>query len=243
MLRVLLLALVGAGAFAAVYFATEPQPAPLAQTPTKTASLAKDAPADPVPISFELRPGAPDAPGSASESVTAAIRDVTPANMTAGPPVSGLLARVESTKTEEPPAATPEGRKRLFNPVIESAGVIDIGARVIRIAGVAAPEADKRCGAGPGTWPCGRMARAALRRFIRGRAIECAVPAGADAIPDSAQCFVAEEDIAEWLVAQGWAEPDGEALADAGKRARAAKLGLWSDGWPGGQPAELAAGN
>jgi len=243
MLRVLLLALVGAGAFAAVYFATEPRPAPLAQTPTKTASLAKDSPADSVPVSFELRPGAPDAPDGASESVTAAIRDVTPANMTARPPVSGPLARVEPIKTEQPPTAAPEGRKRLFNPVVESAGVIDTGARVIRIAGVAAPEADERCGAAPGTWPCGRMARAALRRFIRGRAIECAVPPGADAIPDSARCFVADEDIAEWLVAQGWAEADSEALADAGTRARAAKLGLWSDGWPGGQPAELAAGD
>jgi len=243
MLRVLLLALIGAGAFAAVYFATEPEPSPLAQTPTKTASLASDAPANLAPVSFELRPAALDESDSGRESVAAAIRDVTPANMTAGPPVSGQLARVESTAAEEPATAKPGRRDRLFNPIVESAGSIDVGARAIRLAGIAAPEADKRCGAETATWPCGRMARAALRRFIRGRAIECEVPAGADAIPDSARCFVAGEDISQWLVAQGWAERNGEAFADAEKDARAAKLGLWGDGWPGGQPAELAAGN
>ncbi len=243
MLRVLLLALIGAGAFAAVYFTTAPEPSPLAQTPTKTASLADAAPVDLAPVSFELRPSAPADPDIARESLAAPIRDVTPANMTAAPPVSGELARVESTAAEEPREAAPAPRDRLFHPVVDSAGSIDIGDRVIRLAGTAAPEAGKRCGAEPDTWPCGRMARAALRRFIRGRAIECEVPAGADAIPDTARCFVAGEDISEWLVAQGWAERDGDTFAEAEKAARAAKLGLWGDGWPGGQPAELAAGD
>jgi endonuclease YncB( thermonuclease family) len=243
MLRVLLLAIVGAGAFAAVYFVTEPESRPSPQTPTETASLANAAPVGQEPVSFELRPAALDESGVARESLTPPIRDVTPANMTAAPPVNGALARVESTTAEEPSPSLPGRRERLFNPVVESAGSIDIGARTIRLAGIAAPEADKRCGAEPGTWPCGRMARAALRRFIRGRAIECEVPQGAEAIPDSARCFVGGEDISEWMVAHGWAERDGETFADAEKAARAAKLGLWGDGWPGGQPAELAAGD
>jgi endonuclease YncB( thermonuclease family) len=85
------------------------------------------------------------------------------------------------------------------------------------------------------------MARAALRRFVRGRAIECEVPAGAAEIPNPARCFVAGSDISEWLVAQGWAEAIDADLDEAEKAARQAKLGLFGDGRPGGQPAELAA--
>jgi len=243
MLRALLLALIGGGAFVAVYAATAPAPSPLPETPTKTAALPDPAPAASLPVRFELRPSTTDEFDRPSESLAVAIRDVTPANMTAGRAFEAPTMRAAPPARERPAAAKPARLQRLFNPVVNAAGGVEAGGRTIRFAGVAAPEIDKRCGAEATGWPCGRKARAALRRFIRGRAVECELPEGAETIPDRARCFVAGEDISVWLVAQGWAEGDGSAFNAAEKSARSAKLGLWGDGWPGGQPAELAAGD
>lgn len=246
MLRALMLALIGGGAFAAVYVATAPAPPPLPETPTKTASLRDPAPRELPPILFELRPLVADDAQEGGESVAPPVRDVTPANMTNA--VIASAQQGEPAETTEParkeaPATEASSRERLFNPLVESAGTISVDGRTIRLAGIVAPQVETRCGPANASWPCGRMARTALRRFIRGRAVECEVPHDGSAVPDPARCFVAGENIAEWLVAQGWAESDGETLGAVEKKARSAKLGLWSDGWPGGQPAEVAAGD
>ena len=104
--------------------------------------------------------------------------------------------------------------------------------REIRLAGIRRRTSTRCCGEGAAAWPCGRMARAALRSFIRGRAIECEMPAGADKIPDPASCMVGGDDISEWLVAQGWAKRSGDAFESEEKKAREAKLGLWGDAPP-----------
>ena len=100
---------------------------------------------------------------------------------------------------------------------------------------------DRSCGDGADAWPCGRLARAALRSFIHGRAIECEIPAGADAIPNPARCLVGGDDISEWLVAQGWAKRGGGDYAEAEKTAKDGKLGLFADARPDAQPDEVAA--
>jgi endonuclease YncB( thermonuclease family) len=243
MLRALMLALIGGGAFVAVYAATAPEPAPLPQTPTKTAALPDLEQAPTMPVSFELRPSTTDELDTARESVAIAIRDVTPTNMTSAPPSEEPPARAEQPAQEAAAAAPKAKLQRLFNPVVGTAGSVETKGRTILFAGIAAPEVDRRCGSEATAWPCGRMARAALRRFIRGRAVECEIPVGAEAIPDKARCFVAGEDISSWLVMQGWAESDGSTFDDAEKSAREAKMGLFGDGWPGGQPAALASGN
>jgi endonuclease YncB( thermonuclease family) len=155
--------------------------------------------------------------------------------MTAAPQATGPLVRVESPAPETP--AEPARLERLFNPIVVSAGAIEVGDDVIRLAGVAATDTDRSCGEGASAWPCGRLARAALRSFIRGRAIECEIPAGADAVPNPARCLVGGEDISAWLVAQGWAEADG-AYDDDAKAARDEKLGLFAASRP---DAQLAA--
>jgi endonuclease YncB( thermonuclease family) len=76
------------------------------------------------------------------------------------------------------------------------------------------------------------VARAEVRSFIRGRAIECQVSTGADAIPDPATCLVGGDNISEWLVAQGWAKRNGDAFADAEDNAKKLHLGIWSDRRP-----------
>ena len=168
-----------------------------------------------------------------------AVRNVTPPGITAGPVVTGALQRI-APPAPEPPPPPPARRELLFNPIVTAAGVIRVRGRDLSLAGIAAPDFEARCGKGAAAWPCGRMARAALRRFVRGRAIECQVPEGADDIPDPADCYVAGESLGAWLVIQGWAKNDGERFAKLAAKARDARLGLWGERRPGAQP-EVAA--
>ena len=238
MIRVLLLGLLGAASFAAVYILMPPSgtstdtpeaigPPRISEPDTEIAAVAL--PQDAVSVGFELRPGAE--PMQQAEAPKT-IRDVTPDTMTAGPRVTGTLTRVD------PPAAAPQARtERLFNPIVIAAGTIKVREREIHFAGIAAPEFEKMCGEGASAWPCGRLARAALRSFIRGRAIECEVPAGAEKIPDPAECVVGGDNISKWLVAQGWAKRSGDAFESEEKTARETKLGLWGARRPDAQVA------
>jgi endonuclease YncB( thermonuclease family) len=255
-IRALLLGLLGAASFAAVYLATAPdelrEPAPVAaagpaldEPPTLSAlqfappivtRLRPVRDSDAVP--FELRPGGTAAIESADEPT--AVRDVTPETMTAPPLITSPLTRVEPVRVL-PQAAAETRMERLHNPVVTAAGVIRTGQREIRLGGIEAPAPHTSCGAGAAAWPCGRLARTALRRFVRGRAIECAVPAGADEVPDVAQCDIGGEDISAWLVAQGWAKANGEAYSRIEAEARAAGLGLWSARRPDLQTDALTA--
>jgi endonuclease YncB( thermonuclease family) len=168
-----------------------------------------------------------------------AVRDVTPPGVTALPPQAAPPVRV----APPPRPPSPPRVQRLYSPVIIAAGKIRAGKRAIGLAGVDAPDFAERCGAGAAAWPCGRMARAALRRFVRGRAMECEIPKGATEIPDPARCKVAGQDLSQWLVAQGWARSAGDAYATAEEAARALKLGLWGERRPDSQPAAaLVAG-
>ena len=168
-----------------------------------------------------------------------AVRDVTPDNMTAGPKVTGTLARVGSPAAADQPAKA--RTERLFN-ADRDRGRNDQSAdqrnpsRRHHGAGLrrrAAAKAQPRGRAG--AWRAPRCSS-----FIRGRAIECELPAGADTLPDPATCVVGGENISEWLVAQGWAKRSGDSFEDAEKNAREAKLGLWSDSRPD-QAAEVAS--
>lgn len=230
MLRSFLLGLLGTAAFAAVYVALAPRPTQPVESAEET-TVAEAPPADPPePIHFELRP----ASEPSDESLADAIRDVTPVDLTTAPLTTGTLSRAEPRREAAPSEASREAHsKRLFSPVIVWAGAIEAEGETVRLGGIAAPDFGQRCGAGQDAWPCGRMARAALRRFVRGRAIECEVPAGEDAVPDPARCQVGGEDIAQWLVARGWAKTTGNAYRAEEEEARDAKRGLWGEGRPG----------
>jgi endonuclease YncB( thermonuclease family) len=61
-------------------------------------------------------------------------------------------------------------------PTFSAAGSIEKGSKSLRLIGVVITEVDAVCGSGPDAWPCGRMARAALQQFIRGRSVACRIP-------------------------------------------------------------------
>lgn len=234
MIRAISLALLCAASFAAVYWMTAPD----ADEPVATSAAQSS---EPTSSGDMQTPVAIDNNLALRSEPTHPVRDVTPSNVTAGPKVTGPLVRVSPPAAEEPTPSPEARRELLYKPVVISAGVIRARDIEIRLAGIAVTEPERSCGEGASAWPCGRVARTALRRFIRGRAIGCEIPPGADAIPNPAHCFVGVDDIAEWLVAQGWAKRSGSDYSDAEKAAHDGKLGLYAESRPGLQPDEVAA--
>lgn len=213
MFRILTLGLVGAAAFAGVYAATAPR-----QTLMQPAPASADA---------------------ALPASTTQVRNVTPDILTAPPVMLSPLVRVEPAHEPATDEPRPARTERLVLPVVEAAGVVGAGTKTVRLGGIEAPPPDAVCGAET-TWPCGRMAKAALQRFLRGRSVECVVPAGKDSLPVETDCAIAGIDIARWLVAEGWAKPSGRFQAEA-EMARRAGKGLWSGTRPDAVPVSAQA--
>jgi endonuclease YncB( thermonuclease family) len=112
-----------------------------------------------------------------------------------------------------------------------------LGSRVVRLAGVEAPEARQRCGPVGRSWQCGAAARAALARLVRGQLITCTL-SGSDGV-----CRSGETDIGAEMVREGHAFAAGGLFASyAGleREARNAGLGIWSGG-SAERPAEYRA--
>jgi endonuclease YncB( thermonuclease family) len=207
MVRILLLGLAGAAAFAGVYAATAPR------QPLMPALASADA---------------------ALLAGTTQVRNVTPDLLTAPPVMLSPLVRVEPVDEPAPDEPRPARNQRLDRPLVEAAGLLRAGAKTVRIGGIEAPAADAVCGAEK-TWPRGRMAKAALQRLLRGRSVECLIPAGAASLPEETDCAIGGTDLAQWLVAEGWAKPSGRFEAE-GEKARRAGKGLWSETRPDAAP-------
>lgn len=125
----------------------------------------------------------------------------------------------------------PPKRTRFYRVIVLDAGTLKTGNHLIRLKGITVRDENETCEHRSGeSWPCGRRARSALRRLIRGRAVVCDLPPSADRPTFSARCNVAGTDLSHWMVRQGWAKPASEndaALAKARDAAKQAQLGLW----------------
>lgn len=101
---------------------------------------------------------------------------------------------------------------------------------VIVLPGVEALPLAERCGTGADAFPCGVMARTELRRFLRGRSIECDVPGdfGVRRGEANSACTVAGEDIGRWVVENGWGKATaGGPYVEAQAAAKKARRGVW----------------
>lgn len=142
------------------------------------------------------------------------------------------LVRVEPRQPLSTFAAPTRKRKnhgRVFRPFIQSAGEVVGSGVAVTIAGIVPTEAERFCTDAQGAeWPCGVRARAAFRAFVRGRALLCDLPEEIAQRSYTVACSLGKQDVAGWLVAQGWAEamPGGE-YAAAGEAARAAGKGIY----------------
>ena len=104
-------------------------------------------------------------------------------------------------------------------------------ATVAASPGEASPASMQRCTAADGKdWPCGMAARTAQRLFLRNRTIGCDLPSREWSGTATAECLLGEQNIAEWLVSNGWAAAEpGSALVAAGEDAKANHLGLFGE--------------
>ncbi len=101
----------------------------------------------------------------------------------------------------------------------------------MQLAGIVPTDPDRSC-TGPNgkEWPCGTLARTALRTFLLGRTITCDVadPAWKGSI--TADCRFARVNLGDWLARNGWAEvASGSPFAAAADEARKAGLGLYGN--------------
>jgi endonuclease YncB( thermonuclease family) len=114
----------------------------------------------------------------------------------------------------------------LYRALATAAGTFEAKGYRITVAGVEPVGLDETCDFKGRPWPCGIKARAAFRAWLRGRAITCKVPPRqTDGQAVVASCRVGKQDIAAWLVDNGWARAvaagpyaeSGGAAATAGK--------------------------
>jgi hypothetical protein len=147
-----------------------------------------------------------------------------------------------------PPAAAqpPERRQHmiLFQPVATAAGTIEVKGYRIAFEGIEPIGPDETCDAQGRSWPCGARARAAFRAWLRGRSVTCEVPPQPGSETIVAPCRMGTEDIAEWLVENGWARPaaDGPYVA-LGETAAQAGKGVFGAAPAMTAPAEAPAGS
>lgn len=174
---------------------------------------------------------------SAFETVRRDIRDVTPEGIIDLPGAQG--DRIERLPAVVPPPPPPKPPEPVMwrNPVIENPGELVSQGTVIRLAGIEPLGADEHCNAGDGrTWPCGRFARTALRRLVRGRTLSCDPAALLEEETASrivTRCRAGGHDLSQWLVEQGWARDSGDGLfSHEAQTARKAERGIWGKGRP-----------
>jgi endonuclease YncB( thermonuclease family) len=186
------------------------------------------------------------APPAAAENPvrleSAHVRRIAPGSI-AGPRIDGPLERVaprealapatRSLKREPFGPPIPQGTL-LYRPVAAAAGAIAADGHDVRLAGIKVTPADRTCTDQAGkSWPCGTVARTALRAWMRGRAVACDVPSHPGEIVT--HCTLDGEDMALWLVRNGWAESADGQYDQAEAKARRERKGMFG-------PSPLRAG-
>ena len=171
---------------------------------------------------------------SPSGSVESHVRRIAPDSI-AGPEITGPLQRIapreQQTAAIKPLKHEPFGPPvpqgtLLYRPVAQAAGEIEADGHDVRLAGIEVTPADRTCKDESGRkWPCGAMARTAFRAWIRGRAASCDVPSHGGKI--TTHCTLDGEDMALWLVSNGWAKSADGQYDEAEATARKEKKGLF----------------
>jgi endonuclease YncB( thermonuclease family) len=180
-------------------------------------------------------PGSTDAATAPAEADAPSTRIAAgPVRIIGGPGISpGPTAATPPERIGPPvaPAAPPAPIVlRRFSPVmIEDAATLAAGRLTFRLPGVAAIGVDEVCRDGNDrVWPCGRRALAAIRGFVRGRAVECPLPKTARSGGFDAICTVGGVDLGLWAIENGWARAvAGDLRAEAAEeRAKNAGRGI-----------------
>ncbi|MEH3116473.1 MAG: thermonuclease family protein [Methylorubrum populi] len=134
------------------------------------------------------------------------------------------------------PALPARAAEMALRPVSGPATVIDgatldIGGRRLRLHGIDAPDLDQTCfDAQERGYACGRAAAGALAARIGGASVTCEPRGPAADGAAIALCRLGADDLAAWMIGNGYAVADrsGAAYAAEDRRAWGRRLGLWS---------------
>lgn len=174
-------------------------------------------------IAERQRRATPPAPAPESEAAPQPQPVETPPEPEPGPDR-------QTQPQSEPPPPQPSGEpERVFHRAV-AVTATDFEADGLRIslAGVESLPFEETCSLGTLSAPCGAQARTALRGWLRGRSLSCDVPADTREGDIEATCHVGGEDVARWLVVQGWARPvSGGSYGTEAEAARRNERGLW----------------
>jgi endonuclease YncB( thermonuclease family) len=152
-------------------------------------------------------------------------------------PVSNRAeSRSDSQLSQPGPSAPPTVVDRTIvisgRAIVIDADTLEINSIRIRLWGIDAPENDQTCqGSDSRTYRCGEAATKALTQKLSNILVECRKRDRDRYGRIVATCFTANEDIAEWLVMNGWALDwprfSNGAYAKAEEFARIGTRGIW----------------
>lgn len=112
--------------------------------------------------------------------------------------------------------------------------VLFIDDQRIQIDGIAGPKDTDVCMGAAGAWACGLEAKQALAKWLGDETVSCDRLQRYANGTLTATCKLGGEDVAGWLVSNGWALSTGgveRSYAKQEKQARAAEVGVWRDGF------------
>ncbi|ANK90086.1 MULTISPECIES: thermonuclease family protein [Rhizobium] len=207
-----------------------------------------------------LRGGTAGEETATAEETAAAAPNVASETAEPAATISDERAEIIARSVEPavpPPAAAPDGRApkpatipqaapassqtagpaekkamELSRPLVENAGSLSFGERRLQLAGIVPTPADRICGPAGRQWPCGMLAKTALRQLLRNRSITCDLDTAEWQGTAIASCRLGTQDLGAWLAEDGWAEAEaGSLLAAVAEKAKQAQKGIY-----GGDP-------
>ncbi|MGO6677280.1 thermonuclease family protein [Rhizobium leguminosarum] len=172
-----------------------------------------------------------------AEVIARSVEPTAPPSPESGPaPSDGVAPKpTDAPQQAETPAgetARPATKKavELARPMAENAGILSFGERRLQIAGIVPTPVDRICGPAGRQWPCGMMAKTALRLLLRNRSVSCDLETVEWKETVTTACRLGTEDLGSWLAENGWAEAAvGSPLTAAAEKARQAGKGLYGD--------------
>lgn len=121
------------------------------------------------------------------------------------PPLSPLAAPAAPAPPPDPSDTSAWTDRLLHQPVVMETNLLKAEGQRLRLEGIETVPLDATCRDDAGQdRPCGMMARTALRRWIRLRAITCRAPERPHPAIITTSCTLAGEDMAGWLARNGW---------------------------------------
>ncbi|MGO7037585.1 thermonuclease family protein [Rhizobium acaciae] len=138
----------------------------------------------------------------------------------------------QQAETPAGQTASPAAKKpvELARPAVDNAGILSFGERRLQLAGIVPTPVDRICGPAGRQWPCGMMAKTALRLLLRNRSVSCDLETVEWKETVTTACRLGTEDLGSWLAENGWAEAAvGSPLTAAAEKARQAGKGLYGD--------------